>query len=202
MISELKKRYGAKCMGLKVNHLNGYDYTPDKPIRFCEAVYDAFKMPLLFNPQNLLCLGAKRSMGIMKNDEELVQHIELESGIDSNTIRRAVSDIPHLDEPIENILMGIDEEMERDVKPDMYIMFISPREVMELMKYYTEKLKSFPVVKPYTFLSVCGSVFVSTYKTGLMSISFGCPESRYYGGVKDNLLVVGLPYNSCVNLFS
>lgn len=189
-------------MGLKVNHSNGFEYSPDKPIRFCEAVYDAFKMPLLFNPQNLFCMGAKRSMGLMNNDDELVEHISQESGIQPQTIQRAISDIPHLEEPIQNILMGIDDEMEKVAKPDMYIMFITPKEVMELMKLYAQKLNQFPVVKPYTYLSVCGNVFVTTYKTGSMSVSFGCPESRYYGGVKDNLLVVGLPYDSCLELFN
>lgn len=201
MILELKKRYGSKCMGLKVNHTNGFEYSPDKPIRFCEAVYDAFKMPLLFNPQNLICMGAKRSMGFLKSDDELIEHISEESGIDPNTVQQAVSHIPHLQEPIQNILMGIDEEMERVVKPDMYIMYITPKEVMELMKQYAEKLKKFPIVMPYTFLSVCGSVFVNTYKSVSMSVSFGCPESRYYGGVKDNLLVVGLPYECCKDFF-
>lgn len=201
MILELKKRYGSKCMGLKVNHTNGFEYSPDKPIRFCEAVYDAFKMPLLFNPQNLICMGAKRSMGFMNTDDELIEHISEESEIDPKTVQQAVSQIPYLHEPIQNILMGIDEEMERVVKPDMYIMFITPKEVMELMKLYTQKLNKFPIVMPYTFLSVCGSVFVNTYISGHMSVSFGCPESRYYGGVKDNLLVVGIPHECCMNFF-
>jgi uncharacterized protein (DUF169 family) len=201
MINELKKRFGPKCLGLKVNYTKKFENSPLKQIRFCEAVNDAFKTPLLFNPQNLSCYGAKRSMGILKHDEELVQHIAQESRIASQIIRMAVNDIPHFESPIHNILMGIDEEMEKEVTPDMFILFISPKDVMELMKEYALKLSQYPIIKPYTFMSVCGSVFANTYKHGVISVSFGCPESRKYGGVKDNLMVVGIPYSVCSQLF-
>jgi uncharacterized protein (DUF169 family) len=158
-------------------------------------------MPLLFHPQNLICEGAKRSMGILKHDEELVQHIAQESEIASQLIRQAIHDIPRFDVPVENILMGIDEELEKEVHPDMYILFISPKDTMDLMREYALKLNQFPLISPYTFLSVCGNVFVNTYKHRTMSISFGCPESRSFGGVKDNLVIVGLPYYSCLQLF-
>jgi len=178
-----------------------FENSPLKSLRFCEAVNDSFHIPLLFNPQNLSCLGSKRSLGILRNDDDLMQHISQESQVIPKTVKYVLDDTPILDTPFDNILLGISEEMEKEVQPDIYIMYIEPKNVMNLMKEYTLKLNKFPAIKPYTFLSVCGNVFVRTYKFGVMTISFGCPESRKYGGVKDNLVVVGIPYDKCLQLF-
>jgi uncharacterized protein (DUF169 family) len=146
-------------------------------------------------------MGSRRSLGIFKNDDDLIQHISQESQVEPKTVKYVLDDTPIFDPLVNNILLGISEEMENEVQPDMYIMYIEPKDVMDLMKEYTLKLNKFPAIKPYTFLSICGNVFVRTYKFGVMSISYGCPESRRYGGVKDNLVVVGIPYDKCLQLF-
>lgn len=201
MITELRKRFGAKCIGLKVNYNKEITYSPIKPVRFCEAINDAFKTPLMFNPSNLTCMGARRSMGLLNDDKDLIEHISAESGISNQTIKRAIHDIPKMNTPIHNVLLGISEGLEKEIQPDMYILYVSPKDVMELMREYTLKTDEFPEINPFTFLSVCGSVFISTFKSSKMSVSFGCPESRKFGGVKDNLMVVGLPYNITKQLF-
>lgn len=202
MIATLKRKFGQKCLGLKVNYKEEFFYTPDKPIRFCEAVNDAFKTPLLFDPKNLICHGAKRSMGLLMDDKDLMKHISVESDIAMQTVKKALADIPRMNTPIHNILMGIDEKIERTIQPDLFIMYINPKQAMELMREYTQKTNQFPDIKPFTFLSICGNVFISTFKSANMSISFGCPESRKYAGLKDNQLIVGLPYSSAVQMFS
>jgi uncharacterized protein (DUF169 family) len=202
MIATLKRKFGQKCLGLKVNYKEEFFYTPDKPIRFCEAINDAFKTPLLFDPTNLICHGAKRSMGLLMDDKDLIKHIAAESDIAMQTVKKALVDIPRMNTPIHNILMGIDEKMERTIRPDLYILYLSPKQVMNLMRSNTFNTNEFPVVKPFTFLSICGNVFISTFKSANMSISFGCPESRKYAGLKDNQLVVGLPYSQALQMFS
>ena len=202
MILELKKQFGPKCLGLKVNYNKNFSYSPAKSIRFCEAVNDAFKTPLLFNPLNLTCFGAKRSMGLLLDDKELLKHISAETNIAKKTIRKALNDIPKMSTPIHNILMGITDEIEIDTRPDMYIMYIDPKRLTDLTRRYIIETNDYPIVHPYPFLSICGNVFISTFKSARMSVSFGCPESREYGGLKDNQLVVGLPYNQAVQILS
>jgi len=202
MISKLKNRFGLFCTGIKVNYDKEFDNSPLKSLRFCEAVNDSFHTPVLFNPQNLSCLGSKRSFGVFENDDELIQHISQDSQVVPETVKNVLNDIPIIDSKINNILLGINEEMEKDITPDLYIMYIKPKDVLVLMREYTQKLNKLPSIKPYFFLSVCGNIFVRTYKFGVMSISFGCPESRKYGGVKDNLVIVGIPYNNCLQLLS
>jgi uncharacterized protein (DUF169 family) len=44
-------------------------------------------------------------------------------------------------------------------------------------------------------MSVCGNVAVKSYIDQKISISFGCPDSREYGGIERGELVIGLPHN-------
>lgn len=198
MIGILKEKYGQQCLGLKVNYLVKEDRFPfpEMPLRFCEAVKRAFEEPLLITPKDLKCLGSKRSLGLTLDEVELIENIHHESGIERNFIRKAVSDIPKLEKPIENILLGIDESMEKEIRPDIFIIYIQPFQVMEFIKDCALKLSKIPVIKPYTFMSVCGNVFINTYKNRNLSISFGCPDSRKYAGLTENLLVAGIPYHS------
>ena len=41
--------------------------------------------------------------------------------------------------------------------------------------------------------AMCGDVAVQTYLTKKICISFGCDDSREYGEVSDEELVVGIP---------
>ncbi|MFA5647784.1 MAG: DUF169 domain-containing protein [Bacteroidales bacterium] len=202
MILELKKQFGPKCLGLKVNYNREFSYSPEKSIRFCEAVNDAFRTPLLFNPLNLTCFGAKRGLGLLRDDKELLKHISAETNIAQQIIKKALIDIPKMSTPINNILMGITEEIENDTRPDMYIMYIDPKQLTDLTRKYILVTNEYPIVQPFPFLLICGNVFISTFKSARMSVSFGCPESREFGGLKDNQLVVGLPYNQAVQILS
>jgi uncharacterized protein (DUF169 family) len=44
------------------------------------------------------------------------------------------------------------------------------------------------------FAAVCGNVAVKAYVTRRISLSFGCEDSRQYGGVPRDRLIVGIPY--------
>jgi len=201
MIAKLKKRFGPFCTGIKVNYEKEFANSPLKSLRFCEAVNDSFHIPILFITQNLSCMGSKRSMGLLKNDSNIIQHISEESKVLPKTIRYVLDDTPFFDNPVNNVLLGISEDMEREVQPDLYIMYVNPKDSMELVKNYTLITNQLPSIKPSIFLSVCGNAFVNTYKNKVMSISFGCPESRKYGGLKDNLMVVGIPFSICLEIF-
>jgi uncharacterized protein (DUF169 family) len=42
-------------------------------------------------------------------------------------------------------------------------------------------------------MAVCGSVAVRAHLTGQMCMSFGCPDSRKFGAISRDRLVVGMP---------
>lgn len=201
MITELKKKYGNKCTGVKVNYEGTCVNTSEVALRFCEAVNYSFNVPLLLNSCLLSCKGAQRSFGLLKSDEELIIHIAGESNASEHTIKRALNDIPLIDNPIKNIFLGIQDHMENIIQPDMYILQIRPNEAMVLMRQYIVKTNNSPIIKPYPFLSVCGGILAASLIDNLMSISFGCPESRKFAGVDDSNVIIGIPFKTCIQLF-
>jgi uncharacterized protein (DUF169 family) len=89
--------------------------------------------------------------------------------------------------------------MENDLQPDLYIMYVQPLWITDLM-YNLARIAVKPSIPPYSFLSVCGNVFANCYLNHVVSISFGCPESRKYGGIRKNEIVVGLPFKIACSL--
>lgn len=201
MISLLKKKYGYKCTGIKLNYNGTCVNTPSTKMRFCEAVNHSFNVPLLLKTSSLSCKGSQRSMGLLKSNCELITHLANESNMSKPMVSSALADILAFPEPIENVYLGIQPEMEEMIRPDLFILQIKPRETMDLIRLYSAKTNSFPIIKPYTFLSVCGNVLVGSLQQKQMSISFGCPESRRYGGIDDENVIVGIPYDLCNLLF-
>lgn len=202
MITLLKSKYGYKCTGIKLNYDGVCVNKPSKNMRFCEAVNHSFNVPLLLKTSSLSCKGSQRSMGLLESDEVLSNHISNESKISEQTITKALQDIPCFKKPILNIYLGIQDELENSIHPDLFILLIRPKDAMELIKHYIVKTNMLPVIKPYPFISVCGNILVGAIKQNQMCLSFGCPESRKYGGVDDDKVIVGIPYNQCNQLFN
>ena len=77
--------------------------------------------------------------------------------------------------------------------PDVYLFYLRPKEFMIFVqasqRVTGEELKlSLSSVMP-----VCGACTVRPFVTGEICISFGCKESREYGGITDDRFVVGIP---------
>lgn len=209
MIADLKKIYGNKCTGIKLNCIEPVvdDFaliinTSSIRLRFCEAVNFSFNKPVFLNSNFLSCKGSRRSFGLTKSEEELVSHISNESQASKETIKKALHDIPAFDKPVNNIYLGMPNDMEKIICPDMFILQMRPKYAMDLMVHYIAKTNTLPIIKPYPFLSICGSVVASTHIQNRMSISFGCPDSRKYGGVDDDNVIVGIPFDICNQLFN
>lgn len=202
MISRLKKEFGPKCLGLKVNYTGENIYTSSKTVRFCEAVNDAFRTPLLLNPQNLSCLGGLRSMSLVRDDKMMTKYLAEEYEISFQVAKKVLVEIPTLNIPIHNVLLGINEEMEKTITPDLYIIYLTPGQLTKLSSAYISRTHEFPMANTFPYLSVCGNIFLKTFRSAQMNIAIGCSQSRQYGEIKDNQLVVGLPYNKSVQIFN
>lgn len=195
MISELKNLFGQKCSGIKVNE-NLEDFfinVPTKRMKFCEAINCSFGLPLKLNKKNLACPGARRSTGFDKDDEELANIISSNNKMAVEFISEALKNIPHLSK-VKNINIGITDYMEKRIQPDLYIVYLHPGNVTAIMHALAKHGISVSV-PPYSLLSVCGNIFSNTLQNEKVTISFGCPESRKYGGIHKDEVVMGIPYN-------
>ena len=192
MTDRIKQIFGPKCTSININgDSDSFINIPSRKMTLCEAVNFSFKVPVRLNTTNLDCPGARKSAGFDNNVEQLIKEISGHSNISENYIRTALQTIPAL-KGISHINLGLTESLEKDLSPDFYVMYIQPYRVTEIM-HNLARLGIRPVIPTYSFLSVCGNVFANCYLNQVVSISFGCPESRKCGGIGKNEVVIGLP---------
>ncbi len=202
-INKLKSVFGNRCTGVKINDEFSFPVNiPRKRMRFCEAVKHSFKVPLQINMENLGCQGAWRSIGYNKDDEWLANYICEKDNLPLSFVTSSLARIPKL-ENVQNITLGILEEMEKENKPDMYIVYTSPAKITGLMMNYARE-GNVMSVSPYFQLSVCGNILANTIIHRTLSVSFGCPESRQAGGVDEDEIILGIPgeyVNTIISLY-
>jgi uncharacterized protein (DUF169 family) len=194
MINDLKNLLGPRCTAVKING-DSYPFLnkPEREMKFCEAVNYSFQLPLQINNNTLGCPGARRSFGFDAHTDELIQKIAENTGIPASYIRKTFEDIPVVQTQIDHLVLGIPNDLEEDITPDLYISYTSPKNIMRLM-HRMAKDQSKPMLPPYSFNSICGIIFSKAYQEQRVMISFGCPESREFGGVKDEEVIVGIPH--------
>ena len=192
-LNQLQNLLGEKQTGIKINSLLASNYnSPKKPMKFCEAVVDSFQTPLVICKEDIDCLGAQRSFGFYRDDKKFAALISEETNIPIRFILNALNEIPVITNPVKNIILGSSE------KPDVTIAFLKPDKITQLTLLYAAYFEEKPLITPYFFMSVCGNIFAQTYNTNKICISFGCPESRKFGGVLEDEVIVGIP-NSLLN---
>jgi uncharacterized protein (DUF169 family) len=196
---KLKQLFSPKSTAININsESDSYFNIPSRQLTLCEAVDQSFKVPLRITSNNLICPGARRSVGFESNDYQLIKEIAGHSHISERYISSALQTIPALT-GIRHINLGLIESMENDLQPDLYLMYVQPYIITDLM-HNLAKLKIRPSIPSYSFLSVCGNVLANCYLNQVVSISFGCPESRKHGGIAKNEIVLGLPSKIAVEL--
>lgn len=185
---QISKLLGAKQIGVKFNGEQLVYNPPINPIRFCEACITSINNPMTLKKEDIACHGARRSFGFsVKNDEKLANHISEETNISLPFILNALKEIPIMDISVENIMLGYIE------KPDIIIAFVKPDKITKLTLLYNLHFAESPLISPYLFMSVCANVAVQTFITKKMCVSLGCPESRKFGGVLEDEVIVGFP---------
>jgi len=161
-----------------------------EPVRFCEAVCKAQKKNISLTSDSLYCNGARRCFGWLKNnDMKLAQKLSQKTNMDQDVAYELIRSVPVLNENIVGISLGT------NIRGDVYISYASPESAMKLVRNWQKMTSQNLCVDISGIMSVCGNVAVRSYLGQRISISFGCPDSREYGGIEKGQLVIGLPYN-------
>jgi uncharacterized protein (DUF169 family) len=159
-----------------------------KPLRFCEAVHLAQETNLRLNPYTVGCDGARRCFGWLKDfDLTLAQRLSMKTGISSVVACELIKNVPFLPKAFSGISLG------RHIEGDVYISYASPESAMRLVRHWQKKTGENLAIKVSTMMSVCGNIAVKSYVDSTISVSFGCPDSREFGGIQKGQLVIGVP---------
>jgi uncharacterized protein (DUF169 family) len=190
----------------KLSQISGSDWVAIKfekqisandiePARFCEAVYRAQNKHISLSPLNVCCDGARRCFGwLVNNDDKLAQRLAEKIGINQNVAFELIRSVPVLNEKFSGISLG------KDIGGDVYISYASPESAMKLVRYWQKMTGCNLDTEISGIMSVCGNVAVKSYIEQKISISFGCLDSREYGGIEKEQLVIGLPYNIALRM--
>ncbi len=201
MIDKVKDYFGARSTSVMINgHSYPFLNKPEREVRFCEAVHYSFNLPIEINDQTLSCPGARRTFGYDNQGRDLVKMISDNTGIPKSQVNKALNEIPVFDIPVENIILGVPADLEEELMPDVYIAYTHPHRVMDFIHHAAQKSIK-PVFPPYSIHSICGNIFSRAYHNQEITISFGCPESRNFGGVGKDEAIVGIPQKMARNLF-
>lgn len=159
-----------------------------KNVRFCEATKEAILYPILLDRESIACPGAQHAFGwksLLKN--ELLQGCCDKRDMKENALKSMVSRAPFFKKPFKYIGLNTDGV------PDLVMSYMSPQEVMNLVKIYHNKKGDNLDVSLCAMMAVCGGVAVRTYLEEKISLSFGCDDSRKFANMKRENLAVGIP---------
>ncbi|HDJ34543.1 MAG TPA: hypothetical protein ENF21_10665 [Bacteroidetes bacterium] len=196
---KLRKVFGRRFTTVNLNgevyeHIN----VPQKELKFCEAVHYSFDVPIRLNHENLYCPGARRSMGFEENDLMLAGTIAHNHLLPVSKVAESLQKIPVI-KSVKHINLGLTEEMTGDITPDLVIAYLQPDKITG----FTIRLARKGIVlniRPFFLLSVCGSVAAACFTEQAACLSFGCQDSRKFGGLHDDEVVLGMPWQMALEL--
>ncbi len=161
---------------------------PADKVRFCEAVSRTVEGEWILTPESVCCAGAQRCFGWLKGtDRDLAWDLAEKFDVSATTAGTAIADVPTLPERFDAVWVGT------DTAPDVYVSYALPETAMRIVRTWQRIYgKSLPI-KVSGIMSVCGSAVVNSYVNHTISLTFGCPDSRRYGGIQPEQLVIALP---------
>jgi uncharacterized protein (DUF169 family) len=166
----------------------GPEGVPHGVLRFCEAVCQAGHACIDLSPAMICCEGANRAFGWMKHkDEALALHLSEKTGINEDRAQELVRQVPVLGYPYAGIRVG------DCANPDVLVTYARPEAAMRLVRFWETATGHNLRVEVSSIMAVCGNAVVKAYMSESISISFGCPDSRQYGGIQPEEMVIAVP---------
>lgn len=161
---------------------------PDRETRFCEAVSRGGEGEWILTADRMCCQGAQRSLGWLKGaNRELAWQLAEKMRTSVTVAAKAISEVPVLPDGFEAVWVGTDTE------PDVYVSYVLPETAMQIVRAWQRLFGDSPQVRVSGIMSVCGSAVVNSYVSHAISLTSGCPDSRKYGGIRPEQLVVAMP---------
>jgi uncharacterized protein (DUF169 family) len=197
MIGKLKDRFGYKCSGIKINaEIDFFVNNPLKKLAFCEALNYSFDVPLVLHKNNISGLGTIRTLGFSHDEYGIATEVAKNVNLSKSEATKILSQIPNIALAVENVVMGITEELEEIVNPDLYIIKTYDE---ELLRYVGLKMNRNSVhINACSILSVCGGAFAKCFMENKIAISSCCTGAGKKGLPQNDGIIVAIPANEVI----
>jgi len=173
---------------------------PNEPLKFCEAVERVLQKSrnMLLTKEDISCPAAKAVLGFEKNDRILAycadKLVEARRFNEEGSAIQALMDVPQIRGKTCSVLLSAS-----GVLPDVYVFYLRPIEFMEIVQAYQRVIVQPMLLNVTGVTPICGNCTVRPYATNEIGISFGCEDSRQYGCISDDKLVLGMPFLKTVS---
>jgi uncharacterized protein (DUF169 family) len=149
---------------------------------------------VFLNKDSIICKGARYALGFdTETKEEIVNAIKFKRGVSKEIAEQLVDTIPRVKDSAYNYIgLNVDDS-------DIFIFYMTPKRFMEFLKVYQRTGNNLEV-KLSSLTAMCGDVAAQTLTTKRICISFGCDDSREYGEVANEELIVGIPKDTIEQL--
>jgi uncharacterized protein (DUF169 family) len=161
-----------------------------KDIRFCEAITKSFVHPMLLRPEDLNCHGARYVFGWDETVKaEMVERFHHQEGFGESKAKKLVQNLPRINGALKGIGLNINTRND----PDLLLSYLQPGQVMKFLRSYHLHFGKDLNVDLSSIVSVCGHVAVEAVVKKRVALSFGCRDSREYGGITRDRVAIGVP---------
>jgi uncharacterized protein (DUF169 family) len=184
-----EKIIGGRWTGIKLHHNSGPYINPvQRPMKVCEAIKLSSTGPLTLTKKFLNCPGGLRSLGWGGDDDTgLTKQMVNANGIHGEVAGAIIKNTPYFDNNLSAITVGIYDD------PDIVISYAQPKAAMQIIFKWQQLTGEFLEASISSMMAICGCVIAAAYISRKICLSFGCPESRDYGSIGNDRLIVGLP---------
>jgi uncharacterized protein (DUF169 family) len=172
------------------------DYAKSKePLSFCQAVEKVRQThsSLKLTRDTLSCPAARYVLGfepVDALDECLNNLVSSNRFNDHEAAYEALTGVPRITENTSSVTVST-----RPCHPDVYILYLKPIQLMRVIQAY-QKLHTAPIrLEIPGVVPVCGGCAATPYVSNRVTVSLGCDDSRRYGGIDEEQLVVGVPHS-------
>jgi uncharacterized protein (DUF169 family) len=156
-------------------------------MRFCEAISRARDGVIDLSAEMVCCEGAQHAFGWMKNnDETFSRRLSEKIGVNHKRALELVRQVPALGYPYMGIRVG------RGINADVLVAYVLPETAMRLIRWWETGTGRSLHTDISSIMAVCGNAVVKAYMNQAVSISFGCPDSRRYGGIAPEQMVIAV----------
>ena len=193
----LEERIGGRWTGIVFHH-DGEpsEHLAKSPMHLCEAIKESYTQPIVLRQNLIDCPGALRSLGWTKDaDDKIARKIAETMGSKLDIAKKLVTNTPHLKH-------GASVTVGSNNAPDVMVSYTQPEAAMRLILTWQQVHGADLDMAASSVMAICGNVVVRAYMTEQICFSFGCPDSRKYGAISRDRLVIALPTHLVGDLFA
>jgi len=191
VVDAFQQHFGGRWTGVKFyfDELPAVTEHSVRDIRFCEAIKKALVHPMLLRPEDLNCHGARYVFGWDETAKgEMAKKFHDQEGFSESKAKELVRNLPKLHGSLKGIGLNL-----KNSPPDLLLSYLQPGQVMKLLRSYQIHFGKDLNVDLSSIVSVCGHVAVEAFIKQQIALSFGCRDSREYGGITRDRVAVGVP---------